>query len=214
MVDLFGVGSDHLRSRADGLRTLHDVEYVAPDHLGHLAQLVGWDLFDGSSIAERRHQIRYAARLYALTGTAPGLQLWAKRLTGWDVEIQEFHENVLWTNDPGGEAATTRTGSFTVDTADAQLVASLRTSADRGDYTYDTRQTSDARYSPHTVGIFPTLDSDDTATTVELKIDRLRSSVDRFLPANLRLVVVLPETRSTSSTRVALGASAAGDAIL
>jgi len=207
-VDLFGNASDHLRSRAEGLATLHDVENVRPDMLHHLAHLVGWNLTHGQPIPEQRHQIRFAARLYSLTGTVPGVELWAKRLTNWEVEVHEYAENVLWTNDPGGETSITRSGSMTVDTADTELVASLHQADDRGDFTYDTRSTPDARYSPHTIGLFPSFDEGDTAATVDRNVERLFSGVDQFLPANLRMIVVLPEPEPSETSAVALGATA------
>jgi len=210
-VDLFGLGTDHLRSRADGLRSLHDVEHVDPRLLPHLAHLVGWELWSDRPIAEHRHAIRYASRLYGLTGTGPGVQLWAKRLTGWDVDIAEFAENVIWSNDPGGEDSPTRSGSTSVDTLDPDVIARLKTGADSVDYTYDTRSTSDAWYSPHTIGVFPHVESDQTAAEVDHRRDRLLAATDRYLPGNLRLVVALPDDPITNEHDVALGASATAD---
>jgi hypothetical protein len=205
LVDLFGVATDHLRSRADGLAALHDIEGVEPRMIPHLAHLVGWELSPDAPVPLQRHEVRYAPRLYRMTGTIPGVQLWAKRLTSWDVEVKEFAENVLFSNDPGGEDSATRSGSFTVDTADAALVASLGTADDRGDFTYDTGTGPDDRYSSNTVGVFATLDPGDRLDDVAAKRDRLLAATDRYLPANLRVVVVLPDEVAATGTQQVLG---------
>lgn len=220
MVDLFGVGADHLRSRADGLRSLYDVEEVDARYLPHLAHLVGWELGPGLPVPLQRHEVRYAARLYGLTGTVPGVQLWAKRstsevvgdqLTSWDVRVKEFAENVLFSNDPGGEDGPTRSGSFTVDTSDPALLASMGTADDGGDYTYDTGTGPDDRYSSHTIGIFATPDPVDRVDDVARKRDRLLAATDRYLPANLRAVVILPDEPVTTGNDHVLGVSASRD---
>ncbi|MGE3620678.1 MAG: phage tail protein [Acidimicrobiia bacterium] len=209
--DLWGLGTDHLRSRADGLAVLHDVEEVDHRHLVHLAHLVGWELGPDAPVNQQRHEIRYAAQLYRMTGTLPGVQLWAKRLTSWDVEVKEFAENVIFSNDPGGELSPTRSGSSTVDTSDPELLASFGTSTDRGDFTYDTGTGPDDRYSSHTIGIFATLDPEDRVEDVARKRDRLVAASDRYLPANLRVVVVLPNDPVASEDQDVLGVSASTD---
>jgi hypothetical protein len=205
LVDLFGVAADHLRSRADGLVGLHDVDGVEPGLLPHLAHLVGWELSPDVSVPLQRHEVRYAPQLYRMTGTIPGVQLWAKRLTRWDVEVKEFAENVLFSNDPGGEDSPTRTGSFTLDTADAELVASLGTAHDEGDFTYDAGTGPDDRYSSNTIGIFATLDPTDRVADVAEKRDRLLAATDRYLPANLRALVVLPAEAGRTQAEQVLG---------
>jgi hypothetical protein len=211
LIDVFGVATDHLRSRADGLAGLHDIDGVEPRLVPHLAHLVGWELAPGASVPQQRHEVRYAPQLYRLTGTVPGVRLWAKRLTSWDVQVKEFAENVLFTNDPGGEDGPTRTGSFTVDTADAAVLASLGTVTDRGDYSYDTGTGPDDRFSSNTVGVFATLDPGDRAADVDAKRDRLLAATDRYLPANLRVVVVVPDDADTTDSQQVLGLTTTTD---
>ena len=100
-VDLFGAGFDHLRSRADGLRDLHAVDTVDYRMLPHMAAWLGWDLSHDKPIPLQRHEIKYAAQLYRITGTLPGSMIWVKRLTGWDARVKEFWRNVFFTNDLG-----------------------------------------------------------------------------------------------------------------
>lgn len=214
LVDVFGIATDHLRSRADGLRTLHDIEAVDPRHLPHLAHLMGWEIFADRPIAEQRHAIRYASRLYGLTGTVAGVQLWAKRLTGWDVELAELRENVLWTNDPGGEWSPTASGSGSLDTGDDEVMARLGRHDDQADYTYDTGTGPTARYSPHTIGLFPTVAEGTARDVVARNCDRLLAASDRFLPANLRLVVVLPDDPVDRGLDVPLGTSTTTDGVV
>ena len=51
-----GPGFDHLRSRAAGLRGLHDVDSVDYRLLPHLAAWLGWDLSYGKPIPIQRHE--------------------------------------------------------------------------------------------------------------------------------------------------------------
>ncbi|MBA2497471.1 MAG: hypothetical protein H0V33_10340 [Acidimicrobiia bacterium] len=215
-VDLFGLATDHLHTRAEGLADLHDIEGVDPRLLGHLAHLVGWELSADRPVPEQRHEIRYATTLYGMTGTKPGVQLWAKRLTGWDVDVVEFAENVIFSNDLGVDHGNidspTETGSRTVDTSDAALLVSMGTTTDRGDYTYDTGTGPDDRYSSHTIGIFPReVDAEDRASDVARKRDRLLAATDRYLPANLRAVVVMDDEPVRTDGDRLLGVSASTD---
>lgn len=200
LLDVVGAGVDHLRSRADGLRDLRDVDAVDARLLPHLAAWVGWDLGWDRPVPARRHEIRYAAKLYGLTGTVPGVAVWTKRLTDWDVDVQEFWRNVFVTNDTGNPDDPRDAGSRTVDTADAALLASLGGRDDRGDYTYDT--SPQGRYAFDKVGLFvePTVEDGAGGRRTEPAVDVLRKrarllrSTDRFLPVNMRAVVVVGGT--------------------
>ena len=136
-VDLFGAGFDHLRSRADGLRDLHEVDTVDYRMLPHLAAWLGWDLSHDKPIPLQRHEIKYAAALYRITGTLPGSMIWVKRLTGWDARVKEFWRNVFFTNDLGNPDDPDDRGSRTLDTSDAGLLAGMGTFDDAVDYVSD-----------------------------------------------------------------------------
>jgi phage tail-like protein len=210
-VDLFGAAADHLRSRADGLRGIHDVDSVDHRLLPHLAAWLGWDLSFGKPIPIQRHEIKFAAFLYRLTGTLPGTMIWVKRLTGWDTRIKEFWRNVLFTNDLGNPDDPTDRGSRTLDTGNAALLVAMRTFDDAADYTYDTGTGPDDRYATNVVGIFARPEEGDTADDVLRKRGRVLSSTNLFLPFNLRAVVVVEADTVTEPAEAKLGLTSTRD---
>jgi phage tail-like protein len=206
MIDLFGSCFDHLRSQAEGLMTLHDVDNVDANWLPYLAAWIGWDLSYASSIPVQRHEIRYAPALYRITGTIPGSMIWVKRLTGWESRIKEFGRNVFFSNDLGNPDDPTDHGSRTVDPDNAAAMAAVGTIDDDLDYTYDPRGTDDAWYAYNTVGIF--LRPADGAAAAEIRRMelRLKRNLDIFLPVNVRGVIIvdLPRERADVSGSVTL----------
>lgn len=204
-IDLFGAGVDHLRSRADGLPGLHDVDAVDYRMLSHLAALVGWDLSYGKPIPIQRHEIKYAAQLYRITGTVPGCMIWTKRLTGWDARIKEFWRNVFFTNDLGNPDDPSDRGSRTVDTSAAPLLAAIGGFDDAVDYVTDTGTGPDDWYSTNTVGIFAKPGPADRTDDVLEKRGRVLRSTGLFLPFNLRAVVVIETETATETADVNLG---------
>jgi phage tail-like protein len=210
-VDVFGAAVDHLRSRADGLRGLHDVDAVDHRLLPHMAALLGWDLSYGKPIPLQRHEIKYAAQLYRITGTVPGAMIWVKRLTGWDARVKEFWRNVLFTNDLGNPHDPSDPGSRTVDTSNPALLAAIGTFDDRIDYTVDTGTGPDDWYATNVVGVFAAPEPDDTADDVIRKRARVVNSAGLFLPFNLRAVVVMETETVTQTAKTTLGLSRTKD---
>ena len=129
-LDLVGAGVDHLRSRADGLADVHDVDEVDHRLLPHLAATIGWELDIGQPVPLQRHEIRYATQLYGLTGTVPGTLAWIKRLSGWDARLAEFWRNVFVTNDLGNPDDPDDRGSRTVDTSALAAMPRIGTADD------------------------------------------------------------------------------------
>lgn len=209
-VDLFGLALDNLAGLAAGVPDLHDVDDVDYRILPLLAQWVGWDLSFDRPIPMQRHEIKYAAGLYRITGTVPGCMLWVQRLTGWTAQIKEFGRNVFVTNNVGNPADTTQTGSSTVNTADAALLAARGTFADALSYSYDTGLGDRDWFSFHTIGIFATLAAGETVAHFHQNRARLLTSISLFVPVNLRvvLVVVLPPTVDTETAALGLLQSA------
>jgi phage tail-like protein len=187
-VDLFGAGLDAVRSSADGLRDLHNVDEVDHRRLPLLARWIGWELSEDAPIPVQRHEIRHAAALYRITGTIPGCRLWVKRLTGWDAEVKEFARNVLRTNDLGNPSDPADRGSCTVDTSDTARLARRGTAQDDLDYTLETGP--EARFANNAVGLFVTPGADETAAEVARKRARLVAGASRFMPFNVRAVVI------------------------
>jgi phage tail-like protein len=210
-VDLFGAGFDHLRSRADGLRDLHAVDSVDYRVLPHMASWLGWDLSHGKPIPLQRHEIKYAAQLYRITGTLPGCMIWVKRLTGWDAEVKEFWRNVLFTNDLGNPDDPRDRGSRTVDTANPALLAGIGTVDDIVDYSCETGTGQDDRYSLTAVGVFAKPEPDDDAASVAQKRGRILQNIGVFLPFNMRAVVVIDTDTVVATDAQTLGLTRAVD---
>jgi phage tail-like protein len=202
-MDVFGAAADHLRSRADGLRDLHDVDTVDARLLPHLAGWLGWDLTVAAPIPVQRHEIRYAAQLYRITGTLPGCTLWAKRLTDWDVEVQEMWRTVLVTNDLGNPDDPRDRGSRTVDTADPQVLAAIGTADDVVDYSYETGP--QARHAFNVVTFHATPGPGETLEEIRRKRGRLLDGTEFFLPFNLHAALELPEPVLDGGATTVLG---------
>jgi phage tail-like protein len=194
-LDPFGAALDLMRSTAEGLRTLHDVDNTDARFLPLLSEWIGWGLSFDASVPIQRHEIRYAAALYRITGTIPGCLIWMKRLTGWDGRVKEFYPNVFFSNDLGLLERPDDRGSRTVDTSDAALLANIGTPDDRLDYTYDTGTTDDDWYAYNVVGLFLFPPPDASAADIARRRDRLKRNLSLFLPVNVRGVVVVQAPR-------------------
>lgn len=194
-LDPFGAALDLLRSQAEGIRDLHDVDLVDYQYLPHLASWIGWELTREAPIPLQRHEIRYAAALYRITGTIPGCMVWVRRLTGWSARVHEFHRNVFLTNHLGNPDDPADRGSRTVDTADADLLAGMGRFGDEVDYSYDSGRGDDDWYAFNAVGIFVVPPAGESAVEVARKKARLARNFPLFLPANVRGVVVIEAER-------------------
>jgi phage tail-like protein len=212
-VDLFGAGADFLRSSAGGLLDLHDIDEVDPRFLDLLARWIGWELSVSQPISVQRHEIKYAAALYRITGTIPGCMVWVERLTGWESQIKEFSRNVMFTNDVGNPDDPTDRGSRTVDTADAALLAARKTIDDQLDYTYTTGTGPDDWYAYNTIGVFATPPATDTTADVTRKRGRLLNNTSLWLPFNLRAVVIVQTPTTSDEGDVALGLQTGTDQV-
>ena len=203
-MDIFGVGLDYMRSGADGLLDIHDIDRVDYRYLSLMAQWIGWDLSHDASIPIQRHEIKYAAALYRLTGTIPGCMMWVKRLTGWDARIKEFYRNVFFTNNLGNPDDPTDRGSRTVDTSNPALMASVGKFEDDLDYVYDTGTTDEDWYAYNVVGIYVRPRPGESTQTIMRKKARLINNLSLFLPFNIRGVVILELDRTRDFRRTSV----------
>jgi phage tail-like protein len=199
-VSIFGDQLDLMRSLAEGLPALHDVDNCDYRVLPLLAGWIGWNLNFAAPIPIRRHEIKYAAALYRITGTVPGCMIWVKRLTGWEARIKEFYRNVFFTNDLGNPDDPSDHGSRTVDTSNPDRLAHIGKFEDDLDYTYDTGTTDADRYAYNVVGIFVRPNAGETVNTVLRKRANLVNNLSLFLPVNIRGVVII-ETDTTTEVR-------------
>jgi phage tail-like protein len=98
--DLFGVGLDNLRSTAEGLRDLHDIDQVDYRYLPVLARWIGWDLSRDTTIPVQRNEIKSAPALYRDLGTIPNLRALVNYYTGWYSQVAEFVQSIARSNQP------------------------------------------------------------------------------------------------------------------
>ena len=189
-VDLFGVGFDSMRSTAEELRNLRDIDHVDHQFLPLLGKWIGWDLSFDQTIPMQRHEVKYAAVLYRITGTIPGCMIWARRLTGWPVRVKEFFRNVFFTNAVADKDDPLSTGSRTVDTSNAATLAAIGTFDDSLQYTYDTGTQERDWYAYNVVGIFLRPGTGETVDVVKRKLAKLQAGFGLFLPVNVRGTVI------------------------
>ena len=91
---------DLMRSFAEGLRDIHDVELARPQFLSGLGQMVGWDLDRTLPVFAQRSEIRSAPGLYRTVGTIPNIRSLVTRYTGWYTQVAEFEAQILRSNTP------------------------------------------------------------------------------------------------------------------
>jgi phage tail-like protein len=91
---------DLMRSFAEGLPQLIDINLARPEFLPLLAQWIGWELDRTRPISFQRNEIKFAPRLYRSVGTLPHLRTMVMRYTGWFTQIVEFSEHILRSNGP------------------------------------------------------------------------------------------------------------------
>ncbi len=99
-IDLFGTPLDLMRTSAEGLRGLHNIDDTHYALLPLLARWIGWNLSFDQAIPTQRHEIKYAPALYRLTGGIPGCITWVQQETSWRSRVKEFAHNVFTANRP------------------------------------------------------------------------------------------------------------------
>ncbi|KAM3090257.1 phage tail protein [Phormidesmis sp. 146-35] len=91
---------DLMRSLAEGLPQLHDLDRVRPDFLPLLAQWLGWDLDNTQPISSQRNEVKAAPSYYRTVGTVPNLRNLVTRYTGWYTQVAEFAQAIVRSNSP------------------------------------------------------------------------------------------------------------------
>jgi hypothetical protein len=91
---------DLMRSLAEGLRHLHDLDLARPEFLPPLAHWAGWELDRTLPVFAQRNEIRFAPRLYRGMGTVPTIRTMVNRYTGWYAQVAEFAQHIMRSNAP------------------------------------------------------------------------------------------------------------------
>jgi len=83
-----------LRSTAEALPQLHDVDRVPPDFLPLLAAFLDWRTDRTLPVFAQRNEVRAAPRLYRTVGSVPNLRSIVTRYTGFKSRIVEYGEHI------------------------------------------------------------------------------------------------------------------------
>ncbi len=97
---LFGTAMDHLRSKAEALRTRHDPNHAREDLLPALGGWIGWRTDRTQPLPIQRAEIRMAPEVFRGVGTLPNVRALAGRATGWECRVKELVHNLFLTNAP------------------------------------------------------------------------------------------------------------------
>ncbi|OYY91552.1 MAG: hypothetical protein B7Y45_03065 [Sphingomonas sp. 28-66-16] len=99
-IDPFGAALDGMRSSAEGLWSLRDIDGVAPSYLPLIAEWLGWRLGDADAVPLARNELKSAPRLYKALGSVTSYRAIVERYTGWTTRVAEFAQHIARSNDP------------------------------------------------------------------------------------------------------------------
>ncbi|MES3153139.1 phage tail protein [Sphingomonas faeni] len=99
-LDPFGAALDAMRSSAEGLWSLRDIDAVDARHLPLLAEWLGWRLGDADAVPLARNELKAAPRLYRSLGSITSYRAIVQRYTGWTTRVAEFAQFIARANDP------------------------------------------------------------------------------------------------------------------
>jgi phage tail-like protein len=113
-----------MRSTAEGLRHLYDLNAAPPNFLLPLAHWIGWELDRTQPVSAQRNEIKFAPPLYRQTGAVPTLRALVTRYSGWDCRVAEFVQQLSRSNLPAqlNVFASVRRGAEWCGADDAALV--------------------------------------------------------------------------------------------
>jgi phage tail-like protein len=83
-----------MRSTAEGLRQLRDIDRVPPEYLPLMAAYLDWPTDRTLPVYLQRNEIRAAPTLYRGVGTVPILRSIVTRYTGWQIKVAEYAQHI------------------------------------------------------------------------------------------------------------------------
>ena len=89
-----------MRSTAEALRQLHDIDRVQPEFLPLLADFLDWRTDRTLPVYSQRNEVRAAPVLYRTVGTVPNLRTIVTRYTGWQIRVAEYAQHINRSNQP------------------------------------------------------------------------------------------------------------------
>ena len=99
-MEVAGAPFDLMRSTAEALPQLRDLDRVPPEFLSLLGQWVDWPTDRTQPVYSQRNEVRFAPRLYRTVGTVENLRAIVNRYTGWYAQVAEFHQHIARSNLP------------------------------------------------------------------------------------------------------------------
>lgn len=99
-LDPFGAALDAMRSSADGLWQLRDIDRVEARHLPLIAEWIGWRLGDADAVPMARNELKSAPGLFKALGSVTSYRAIVERYTGWTTRVAEFAQHIARSNDP------------------------------------------------------------------------------------------------------------------
>jgi phage tail-like protein len=88
-----------MRSTAEALRQLHDVDRVPPEYLPLLAAFLDWRTDQTQPVYFQRNEVRAAPQLYRTVGSVPNLRSIVTRYSGWQIKIAEYAQHIARSTD-------------------------------------------------------------------------------------------------------------------
>ena len=89
---------DVMRSLADALPQLRDVDRVRADYLPALAEWIGWEPDRTVPVYAQRNEIRFASHRYRTVGTVPNVRSLVTRYARWYTQVAEFADQLARSN--------------------------------------------------------------------------------------------------------------------
>ena len=89
---------DLMRSLADALPQLRDVDLARADYLPALAGWLGWELDRSVPVFAQRNDTRFAPRRYRTVGTVPSVRSLVTRYARWHAQVAEFADQLARSN--------------------------------------------------------------------------------------------------------------------
>lgn len=114
---IFGALTDDIKTDAENLLTLFEVNYIHEDLLSYLDDKIAWPTWYAAGGIQKRKETLRAVDTYKLIGRELSYELLIEEVSDWDAEMYEGWRYVMFTNG--------RYGSTLPDTTDPTLIPNV-----------------------------------------------------------------------------------------
>jgi len=126
---IFGALVDDIKTDAENLRTLFEIDSIHADLLPYLDAKIAWPTWLANNGLSRRQETKNAVDAYKLIGREQAYEVLIEGVSGWDAEIEEGWRYVMFSNG--------LYGCTTPDTTDPNLLPNVGLTSDLLKYTND-----------------------------------------------------------------------------